>query len=119
MRILFDHNVDRRLRKSLVGHDVHTTREMKWEKLDNGLLLQSAASHGFEAFLSIDKKLEYEQNLKSLPLPVIVLDSKSNALPALVPFAPAVLVLMQSPLDRILYVIQSDGVVLRLSSPRP
>ena len=88
MRILFDHNVDRRFRKSLAGQDVHTTREMKWEKLDNGLLLRSAANHGFEVFLSIDKKLEHEQNLKSLPLPIIVLDSKSNALPALPPFSP-------------------------------
>jgi len=119
LRILFDHNVDRRFRKSLVGHDVRTTREMKWEKLDNGRLLQSAAGHRFEDFLSIDKKLEHEQNLKLLPLPIVVLDSKSNALPALLPFAPSVLALLQSPLDPILYVVQSDGVVLHLSTPRP
>jgi hypothetical protein len=41
--------------------------------------------------LGVDKKLQHEQNLKTLPLPIVVLDSVSNALPALIPFAPHVL----------------------------
>jgi len=38
--------------------------------------------------LTIDKKLEHEQNLLTLPLPVVVIDSLSNALPFLIPFVP-------------------------------
>jgi len=110
--------VDRRFRKSLVGHDVQTTREMKREKLDNGVLLRTAANHGFDVLLSIDKKIEHEQNLKTLPLPVIILDSQSNALPALLPFATIVLQLLQSALDRILYIVQPDGTTLHLKAPR-
>lgn len=91
---------------------------MGWDKFENGVLIKAAAEDGFDAFLSIDKKLEHEQNLRTLPLPVIVLDSVSNALPALLPFAAFVLDLPQAPLDRMLYVIQSDGVVLRLTAPR-
>lgn len=79
MRILFDHNVDRRFRKHLPGHEIQTTREKGWEKLANGMLLKEAADAGFEAFVSMDKKLEHEQNLKTLPLPVILIDSVSNA----------------------------------------
>ncbi len=69
--------------------------------------------------ISIDKKLEHEQNLQTLPVPVIVLDSISTALPALVPFAPFVLDLFKSRLDRLLYIVQSNGVVVRLTAPRP
>jgi hypothetical protein len=118
LRILFDHNVDRRFRRHLPGHEVRTTREKRWDKLENGDLLQSAALDPFDAFLSIDKNIEHEQNLKTLPLPVIVIDSISNALPALVPFAPYVLELLQSPLEPLLYIIKAGGSVLRLSTPR-
>jgi hypothetical protein len=119
LKILFDHNVDRRFRRHLPGHEIKTTREMRWETLTNGLLLAAAANANFEAFLSIDKKLEHEQNLQTLPLPIIVIDSISNALPALVPFAPSVLELLKSPLDRLLYLIEPNGSVLGLASPRP
>ena len=118
MKVLFDHNVDRRLRNLLAGHDVRTAREMGWEQLENGVLLRAAADDGFEALLSIDKKLEHEQNLRTLPLPVIVIDSRSNALPALAPFAPFLLDLLRSPLDRQLYIIQPGGAVIRLTKPR-
>ncbi len=118
MRILFDHNVDRRLRRHLPGHEIVTTREKRWDKLENGSLIRAAADDGFDVVLSIDKNLEREQNLQTLPLPVIVLDSLSNALPVLLPFTPFIVKLMQSPLDRLLYIIQSDGAVLRLTEPR-
>jgi hypothetical protein len=119
LKILFDHNVDRRFRKHLPGHEIKTTREMRWETLTNGMLLRAAAGANFDALLTIDKKLEHEQNLQTLPLPVIVLDTPSNALPALLVFAPFVLDLLQSPLDKLLYLVQPSGTVLRLSSPRP
>jgi hypothetical protein len=92
---------------------------MGWEQLQNGVLINAAAEDGFGALLSIDKKLEHEQNLRTLPLPVIVLDSMSNALPALLPFAPSLLDLLQSPLDPQLYVVQLSGVIIRLKQPRP
>jgi len=50
---------------------------------------------------------------------VIVLDSVSNALPAGVPFAAFVLELLRFPVDRVLYIIQSNGDALRLTTPRP
>ena len=92
---------------------------MGWERLANGILLKSAADEGFEAFISIDKKLEHQQNLQTLPLPVIVIDSVSNALPALVPFANFLLDLLKLPLARVLYLVQPNGTVLELSAPRP
>lgn len=118
MKILFDHNVDRRFRKHLPGHKIQTTREMRWDTLANGRLLKAAADAAFEPVISIDKKIEHEQNLRKLPLPVILIDSISNALPKLIPFAPHLLDLLNQPLECILYIVQSDGTVLRLTAPR-
>jgi hypothetical protein len=55
--------------------------------------------------------LDHEQNLTTLPLPVVVLDSLSNALPFLIPFAPYVLALLQAPLPVAVHVIAPDGTV--------
>ncbi len=118
MKLLFDHNVDRRFRRHLSGHKTSTTRELGWEKLSNGLLIRAAADAGFEAFISIDKKIEHEQNLRNLPLPVIVIDAPSNALPALVPFAPFLLELLKLRLDHLLFIVEPAGVVHRLTAPR-
>jgi hypothetical protein len=116
VRVLFDHNVPRRFRLALAPHEVVTTREMGWDQLENGLLLQAAAGAAFFAFISIDKKLQYEQNLDKLPLPVIVLDAASNALPGVVLFAPFVLELFKAPFECRFHLIKLDGRVVRLGA---
>jgi len=52
--------------------------------MKNGALLSHAAAE-FDALITVDKNLPYQQNLKKLPLAVVVLDAHSNALPALLP----------------------------------
>ena len=75
MKILFDHNLPRRLREHLPGHEIRTTREMKWEQLRNGALMSVAAEAGFEVFVTIDKQIEHQQNLAALVLTVVVVDA--------------------------------------------
>lgn len=118
MRILLDHNLPRGLRRFLVGHEVKTAREMRWDTLKNGALLASAARAGFGVFLSIDKNLRFEQNLNSLPLPVVVLECASNALPTLIPVAAHICALLSTPLENCLYTLSPDGHVQRLGGPQ-
>lgn len=91
---------------------------MGWEELANGDLMASAKSAGFEALLTIDKNIRHEQNLDMLPLPVIVLDSLSNALPKLIPFVPYVESLLMTELQRVLYVLKPDGQINRFGSSK-
>jgi len=98
-------------------HSISTTREMGWDRVENGALIRAAAASGFDAFLSIDKKIEHEHNLSKLPLPVLILDTLSNALPQLLPLVPAVNQLLSAPLTPALY-LSPDGSVLRLTAPR-
>ena len=61
---------------------------MGWSGAQNGELLALAANE-FDAFITVDKNLSYQQNLITLPVAVIILDAISNELPALLPLVPA------------------------------
>ena len=88
MRLLLDESVPVKFRRSLPNHDVRTVVERGWSGVKNGKLLALAATE-FDAFVTVDKNLPYQQNLTALPLAVIVLDALSNELPALLPLVPA------------------------------
>ena len=87
MRLLLDESLPSRLRRSLPGHSVKTVVEMSWGGVKNGKLLVLASQH-FDAFLTADKNLPYQQNLAKLPLAVVVLSAHSNELPHLLPLIP-------------------------------
>ena len=57
---------------------------MGWGGSTNGALLALAA-RSFDALITVDKNLRHQQNLKSLPIAVVVLSANSNNLSALVP----------------------------------
>jgi hypothetical protein len=118
LKILFDHNVPQRFRLHLIPLEVRTAREMAWDRLVNGALLRAAAAQKFSAVITIDKNIEHEQNLRTLPIAVVVLDTRSNDFPDLLPFAPIVTQLLQNPCEPILYVVEVSGNVLRLKAPR-
>jgi predicted nuclease of predicted toxin-antitoxin system len=87
MRLLLDESVPAKLRRSLPNHEVRTVVEMGWSGVKNGKLLALAADQ-FEAFITVDKNLPYQQNLATLPVALIVLDGFSNELHALLPLMP-------------------------------
>jgi hypothetical protein len=115
---LFDHNVNRLFKRYLTGHDIKTAREAGWDKLGNGMLLQAAADSSFDVMISIDKNIQHQQNLDTLPIAVIILDSYSNALPELIPFAPHVQSLLTQPLQKALYFVDRDGHVTQIQMPK-
>ena len=84
MRLLLDESVPRRLRQFLPNYRVRTVVEMGWSGIKNGELLHLAASD-FDAFITVDKNLQYQQNLSTLPVAVVVLHAQSNELHALTP----------------------------------
>ena len=87
MRLLLDESVPSRLRRSLPQHEVRTVVEMGWSGKKNGPLLLLAA-RGFDALVTTDKNLPHQRNPATLPIAVIVLDSYSNELSALLPLIP-------------------------------
>jgi hypothetical protein len=91
VKILLDHCVPKRFRQLLVGHEVRTAFEMGWSVLKNGELLRTAASGGFDVFVTVDQNLQYQQNLSTLPLSVVILVAPDNRFDTVRRFAPEVL----------------------------
>jgi len=72
MKILLDACVPRPLRKFLASHTVQTAQEMGWGELKNGELLK-AAEPQFDAFVTCDQNLKYQQNIAGRKLAILVL----------------------------------------------
>jgi hypothetical protein len=76
MKILFDHGTPAPLRRQLASHEISTTYEMGWAKLNNGDLL-AAAEKSFDTFITTDQNLRYQQNLAGRRLAILVLPTTS------------------------------------------
>ena len=91
MRLLLDECVPRKFKEALPGHQVSTAREMGWSGKRNGELLALMREHRFEAFVTVDQNVEFQQNGKASGIAVVVLAARTNRLKELRPLAPAVL----------------------------
>jgi predicted nuclease of predicted toxin-antitoxin system len=80
MKLLLDENLPHKLRTEIVGHDVFTVAFMGWSGVENGELLAKAAADGFDALITTDRGLEYEQRQGALPLSVVILVVRSNTI---------------------------------------
>ena len=85
MEILFDHCVPKRLKTYFTAHEVSSTQEKGWSGYKNGELLISAGRE-FEIFLTVDRNIKHQQNLKGLPITIVILHAVNNRLETLIPF---------------------------------
>jgi hypothetical protein len=77
MRILFDQGTPVPLRQYLIEHSVTTAYEEGWSNLSNGDLLKSAEDKGYQIFVTTDRNLRYQQNLRDRQIAIVVLLSTS------------------------------------------
>jgi predicted nuclease of predicted toxin-antitoxin system len=91
MKILLDECIPRKLKYSLPDHECDTVPESGFAGRKNGVLLGLAESAGFEIFVTMDKGLEYEQNLAGRSIAILILRAKSNRLADLLPLVPDLL----------------------------
>jgi predicted nuclease of predicted toxin-antitoxin system len=91
MKLLLDENMPHKLRQQLPGHEVSTTAFMRWGGIRNGDLLARAAAEGFDALITVDAGIEFEQNLAALPCSVVIIRAESNAFEHIAPHIPSLL----------------------------
>ena len=89
MRILLDECLPRKLKHSIVGHDVTTVQERGWSSKKNGELLR-LMDGTVDVFLTSDQNLRYQQNRATIHFSIIVLVVPDNRLPTLQPLMPQV-----------------------------
>lgn len=78
MKLLLDENLPKRLKEDLINHETYTVRDKGWNGKTNGELLALMIENNFDALLTFDKNLQYQQNFRKYTIPVLVLNSKNN-----------------------------------------
>jgi len=87
MKILLDGNLPRKLKfRFSEEHQIFTVGEKGWNGKKNGELLGLMTIDGFDAFVTIDKNLQYQQNLLRFPIKIFILDAPNNKIETLLPF---------------------------------
>jgi hypothetical protein len=66
-------------------------RQQGWTGLRNGDLLRRAAAAAFDAFVTADQSLQFQQNLAGSPLRIIILVAQSTRLQDIVPLVPGLM----------------------------
>ena len=93
MRILLDESLPRDLAPLLVGHEVATVRTAGWSGVRNGKLLP-LASQRFDVFITVDRNIEHQQNLTTLPIATVVLIVPRTRIQSIAPLVPELLKLL-------------------------
>jgi len=97
MRILLDECLPRRLKAHFpADFVVHTVQERGWSGKRNGELMRLAEAD-FDAFITLDRSIEYQQNLAGFDLAIFLLRAPGNRLADLLPILPDLLTSLQSP----------------------
>ncbi len=95
MRILLDENIPIDLSLELPGHNVITVVGLGWSGVLNGELMRRAREN-CDVFVTLDRNIEFQQNIPALPFVVLVVRAISNRLVHLRPLVPAILVAVEA-----------------------
>ena len=95
MKLLLDENIPVDFRRYIPGHDVRTVDYMGWKGRINGELLALARDE-FDALITLDQKIESQQNLTDADVAVIVLRPGTDHIDALRALVPQILERLQT-----------------------
>ena len=96
MKVLLDECIPRKLKNALPDHDCQTVPEAGLAGKKNGALLSLAERAGFDLFFTMDKGLQYQQNLADRKIAILILRARSNRLADLLPHVTACSSIMSS-----------------------
>ncbi len=72
----------------MAGHTINTVPEVGWASIKNGALFRLAEA-SFDAFITVDRGMRYQQNLSTYNIAVIVFIVRRNKFELLQPLIPA------------------------------
>ncbi|NGZ83413.1 DUF5615 family PIN-like protein [Duganella aceris] len=105
MRILFDESMPAPLAADLTSHSVRTVVQCGWGGTNNGQLLKLAAQ-SFDVLFTADRNIQYQQNLNTLPVAVVVLTTPDGLLSSFRQLVPKILATLPTLAPRTLIELQ-------------
>ena len=97
MKVLIDECIPKKFKASLAApeHECLTVPEAGLASKRNGELLDLAEPN-FDVFITLDRGIQYQQNLTGRKLAIIIIRAKSNRLVHLTPYASKCLEVLRS-----------------------
>ncbi|MBX3000811.1 MAG: DUF5615 family PIN-like protein [Caldilineaceae bacterium] len=90
MRVLLDENLDQRLTRSFdEDFTVVSVEEYGWKSIKNGQLLRLAEIE-FDAFVTMDKGIEHQQNWRRLDLAIVIISARTSFYMNIEPLIPQI-----------------------------
>lgn len=108
MKILLDECITKHLKPLFVEHEVFTVRDMNWGGIKNGKLMEFCTENQFEILLTIDKNLQFQQNLSKYPLTIIILNCATSKIEDLKNFIPPLLLKINNLEKRKAYIFEKN-----------
>jgi len=96
MKVLLDECIPRKFKGCFAGQECSTVPEAGLAGKKNGELLALAEDQGFEVFLTLDKGIQYQQNLAERSIAIVIVRARSNRMIDLLPHADACLAEIRS-----------------------
>ena len=118
MLILLDENLlSKKLKQPFIeaGHSVQNVYDMGWRGFKDREILDLAESHAFDVFITADKNLQYQQNLASRLIRIVVLDASSTRPDRLIPLMVRVSSIIETLPVRAAIRINETGKIISIS----
>ena len=90
MRLLLDEHLPIGLSAELHGHAVDTVSGRGWTGIKNGELLRRIIGQ-YDALVTMDRSIEFQQRLSTLPFGIVLVRARSNRMQDLRPLVPSIL----------------------------
>lgn len=94
MKVFVDECVNRRFLRHLSGQTFVHIANTPLRSTKNGALLRAVAPD-YDVFLTRDKSIPFQHNLKQFPLAFVILRARTNSLHHLLPLVPDLLVTLE------------------------
>ena len=95
MKVFIDECVTKDLIPHLIGHNFVHILDTPLRNTKNGDLLRAVAPH-YDVFLTTDKSIQYQQNLKKFPMTFVIMRPISNDIGDLLPLVPDILAALET-----------------------
>ena len=96
MKVLLDECIPRKFQNAFPEHECKTVPDAGLAGEKNGTLLSRAEAAGFDLFVTMDKGLQYQQNLAGRSIATLILRARSNRLDDLLPLVEACRAVMRT-----------------------
>lgn len=100
-----DHCVPAKLAPAIIGHEVVRAVTVGLENVSNGKLLAGAEELGFQVLVTIDKRMQFQQEMSGRMISTVVLDRPNSKLESLLPLVPKLLDVLEHSQPGDVYVI--------------